>query len=110
MLGPRPSDRVDTAIRGPRSGSQVDAEGGDPEHTPSCGLDTPLRGLRPGVEDEHAGRPVLLAPFGLDDLLGLVMRPTPHASNRPDRLAAYRRRVETKNWLALWPKVRVILG
>jgi hypothetical protein len=55
-----------------------------------------------------AGRPALLAPFGLDDLLGLVMRPTPHARGRPDRLAAYRRRVETKNWLAAWPKVRVL--
>jgi hypothetical protein len=55
-----------------------------------------------------AGRPALLAPFGLDDLLGMVMRPTPHALCRPDRLAAYRRRVETKNWLAVWPKVRVL--
>jgi hypothetical protein len=55
-----------------------------------------------------AGRPALLAPFGLDDLLGLIMRPTPHARGRPDRLAAYRRRVETKNWLAAWPKVRVL--
>jgi hypothetical protein len=55
-----------------------------------------------------AGRPALLTPFGLDDLLGMVMRPTPHARGRPDRLAAYRRRVETKNWLAVWPKVRVL--
>ena len=59
---------------------------------------------------EPDGGLTLLAPFGLDDLLGLVMRPTPHALGRSDRLAAYRRRVREKSWLSHWPKVRVIWG
>jgi len=47
----------------------------------------------------------LLAPLGLDDLLGLVLRPTPYA--RTHRMAAFRERVERKGWLGKWPKVRL---
>ncbi len=49
----------------------------------------------------------LLAPFGLADLFALTVRPTPHARARPDRLAAYRRRMAGKAWPAVWPGVRV---
>ena len=46
-----------------------------------------------------------LAPFGLDDLFGLVVRPTPHA--RRHRLAAYGARMADKGWPSVWPKLRV---
>ncbi len=49
----------------------------------------------------------LLAPLGTRDLLGLVVRPTPHARSHKHRLAAYRERLERKNWPAKWPKLRV---
>jgi hypothetical protein len=49
--------------------------------------------------------PELLAPFGLDDLVGPVLRPTPHA--RAHRMTAFRERVERKGWLKTWPKVRL---
>ncbi len=49
----------------------------------------------------------LLAPLGTADLLGLVVRPTPHARSHKHRLAAYRERMERKNWPAKWPKMRV---
>lgn len=52
------------------------------------------------------GEARLLAPFGLDDLLGLIVRPTPHAQRH--RLAAYRARIADKDWLTTWPKVRLI--
>lgn len=54
----------------------------------------------------EAGDLELLAPFGLDDLYDLVVRPTPHA--RQHRLAAYRARCAEKDWTARWPKVRVL--
>ena len=54
------------------------------------------------------GRVELLAPFGLEDLFGLVIRPTPHAL--AGRMAAYRERLRKKNWLAQWPQVRVVEG
>jgi hypothetical protein len=50
----------------------------------------------------------LLAPLGTEDLLDLVVRPTPHARRHEHRLAAYRERVTRKNWPAKWPKMRVI--
>jgi hypothetical protein len=55
----------------------------------------------------EAGRPRLLAPLGLDDLLGLVIRPTPHARAR--RMAAFRERLATKGWLRTWPRLRVVV-
>jgi hypothetical protein len=55
-----------------------------------------------------AGALELLAPFGTGDLLDMVVRPTPHARAHAHRLAAYRERVENKNWPAKWPKMRVV--
>lgn len=47
----------------------------------------------------------ILAPFGLDDLLDIVIRPTPHArAHRPD---AFRERVQSKPWLRQWPLARL---
>ena len=55
--------------------------------------------------DAH-GRVEVLAPFGLDDLFGLVIRPTPHARQR--RMTAFLQRVREKDWLATWPRCRVL--
>ena len=41
----------------------------------------------------------------LDDLLAMVIRPTPHA--RACRMAAFRARLAAKDWLKAWPKLRV---
>jgi hypothetical protein len=57
-----------------------------------------------------AGGLELLAPLGTRDLLDLTVRPTPHARAHKDRLAAYRARMEHKNWPAIWPKLRVVWG
>ena len=47
----------------------------------------------------------ILAPFGLDDLFALVVRPTP--SFAADRLAIVRMRVGEKRWLERWPRLRL---
>jgi uncharacterized protein len=45
------------------------------------------------------------APLGLDDLFGLVLRPTPHfASNKRN---VFEDRIRTKGWLAKWPLLHV---
>ncbi len=56
------------------------------------------------------GGPELLAPLGTEDLLGLVVRPTPYARKHAHRLAAYRERLARKNWPAKWPKLKVVWG
>ncbi len=47
----------------------------------------------------------LTAPFGVDDLLGLIIRPTPAGRHRA---ADYRARLESKAWLRNWPKTQAI--
>jgi uncharacterized protein len=51
------------------------------------------------------GRLELLAPHGLEDLVGLTVRPTPAFAQRPQ---AFARRLGAKNWLARWPRLRIV--
>ena len=46
----------------------------------------------------------LAAPFGLDDLLGLVLRPTPRFAG--GKRAIHEARVREKAWLSAWPRLR----
>jgi uncharacterized protein len=47
----------------------------------------------------------LLAPFGVDDLVGLIVRPTPAFALK---MNVYRERLKEKNWQARWPHLQVI--
>jgi hypothetical protein len=53
------------------------------------------------------GRIQLIAPFGVGDLLGLVVRPTPHFTTK---LGIYRERIRAKDWVSNWPKLRIDPG
>lgn len=44
----------------------------------------------------------LLAPFGIDDLIGLKLRPTPAGRQK---LGQFRQRADSKGWLSRWPRV-----
>lgn len=46
----------------------------------------------------------LLAPFGVCDLVSLIVNPTPPFAYRID---AYRARVTQKNWAQRWPKLHI---
>ncbi|MXQ12662.1 hypothetical protein GR328_14585 [Microvirga makkahensis] len=46
----------------------------------------------------------LLAPFGLDDLLSMVVRPTPSCASK---MGVYRGRVDGKRWQRRWPMLRI---
>lgn len=48
----------------------------------------------------------VLAPWGLDDLFTLTLRPTARGMAKP---ALYRRRLAEKKWQAAWPLMRVVL-
>ncbi|MBT3330808.1 MAG: nucleotidyltransferase family protein [Rhodospirillaceae bacterium] len=47
----------------------------------------------------------LTAPYGIEDLLAMIIRPTPIGQRR---MAAFKDRLARKNWLQSWPQVRVI--
>ena len=49
------------------------------------------------------GQIEMIAPFGVDDLLRLVVRPTPAFSAKP---AQYCKRLSTKNWAERWPQLK----
>jgi hypothetical protein len=46
----------------------------------------------------------LIAPHGIDDLLGIIARPTPAFRSKTDVVA---RRIEDRRWRARWPRLRV---
>ena len=51
------------------------------------------------------GAATLLAPFGVEDLVGIVCRPTPQGRRRS---AEYLQRMREKNWATHWPRVRLL--
>lgn len=44
------------------------------------------------------------APFGVDDLLNLLLRPTPRFA--VEKRSIYEDRISMKGWLTLWPRLR----
>jgi hypothetical protein len=52
---------------------------------------------------DHRGRLHVIAPLGLEDLLGMVVRRNP----RRVSLETYRQRLETKQYRERWPGVRI---
>lgn len=46
----------------------------------------------------------LMAPHGINDLVNLVVNPTPHWRTKPD---AYEARLKKKKWEDKWPKLKI---
>lgn len=46
----------------------------------------------------------VVAPYGVGDLLSLIVRPTPSGLKKPSQ---YRRRIEEKNWASRWPRLTI---
>lgn len=51
------------------------------------------------------GRLSIAAPHGVGDLVGLIVRPTPRMRGK---MEIYRARLDTKNWRARWPEIRIV--
>ena len=56
----------------------------------------------------RAGQVALLAPHGMENLPGLLLRPSPATRSQAGRLAAYRHRVRFKGWVERWPRLTVL--
>ena len=58
------------------------------------------------VRLDDAGNLEFISPFGFDDLLRLIVTPTPHFA---DNLDIVRRRIASKRWQKIWPRLKLIL-
>lgn len=56
-----------------------------------------------GVKMTAEGKLILTAPCGVEDALGMRVKPSPYFQTRPDLIEIYRRRVGEKNWRERWP-------
>lgn len=54
-----------------------------------------------------AGGLMLTAPHGIEDVLQMHVRPVPRFAGSNELRAVYKKRVESKNWKAIWPMVTV---
>lgn len=53
------------------------------------------------------GEPKIIAPHGIDDLVNLIVRPSP---SRTADLDLFYKRIEDKQWLSKWPKLKVVIN
>lgn len=47
----------------------------------------------------------LVAPYGIDDLVNLIVKPTPYGLQN---YAVYKQRMKKKQWNKKWPKLKII--
>ncbi|KAB2334128.1 MULTISPECIES: nucleotidyltransferase family protein [Bacillaceae] len=60
-----------------------------------------------GVKLDEKDNLVLTAPWGIEDVLNLKVRPTPYYLEGEERVAIYNNRMSKKKWNSIWEKVEV---
>jgi uncharacterized protein len=60
-----------------------------------------------GVKLDKMDQVILAAPCGIDDVINLVVNPTPYFFETEECMHVYQERVRKKNWESIWDKVRV---
>lgn len=58
-----------------------------------------------GVTMDKSGKLRLVAPYGINDLINFIVRPTPIFLNRPEVI---RDRMHKKKWLEKWPNIKIM--
>lgn len=61
-----------------------------------------------GVKLDEGNHVILTAPHGVQDIVNLVVRPTPYFFESEERMLIYAERVRKKNWQSIWGQVDVI--
>jgi hypothetical protein len=90
-----------------RNQARMHLRNGDPPYADTTDalrywLETPTA---VAIRIDEDGGASLLAPFGIDDLIAMVCRPTPRGQ---EKLPEYRQRIVAKKWWTRWPHVRVL--
>lgn len=57
-----------------------------------------------GAKLTEADEILITAPWGVDDLLNLIVKPNPHCRDNPQ---SFRERMQKKNWQKTWPKLTI---
>lgn len=60
-----------------------------------------------GVMLRHDGSIVLAAPYGIEDAVSLMVKPTPHFEKIEKNRQVYEARVKQKNWQSVWNRLRI---
>lgn len=60
-----------------------------------------------GVKLDEKNNIILAAPWGVQDVLHLEVKPTPYFLETKERMEIYRTRIANKNWQAIWPKLKI---
>lgn len=58
-----------------------------------------------GVKLDEEDNVILTAPLGIDDVVNLVVKPTPFFTETKERGLIYEERVKKKNWKSIWSKL-----
>lgn len=80
----------------PPYSSSVDAISKFPETATALGL----------TLDEN-NNVVLAAPCGIEDVLNILLKPTPYFEESKERSKIYEERIIKKNWISIWNKLKV---
>ncbi len=60
-----------------------------------------------GVKLDNENNLILTAPYGLDDVINLKVKPTPYFGESKEIEAIYKEQVSKKNWKSIWSKIEV---
>lgn len=63
-----------------------------------------------GLKLDDKNNIILTAPWGIEDLLALKIKPTPLFAEDSKLFGVYLERIEKKNWKLLWPGIEAIQG
>jgi uncharacterized protein len=60
-----------------------------------------------GVKLDKKNNLVLTAPWGLEDVINLEVKPTPYFTETKELAAIYEQRMIKKNWQSIWHKIKI---
>ncbi len=80
----------------PPYSSSVDAISKFPETTTALGVT---------LDDQN--NVVLTAPCGIEDVLTMQVKPTPHFLEKIEHITMYEKRLQKKNWQSKWPNITI---
>lgn len=60
-----------------------------------------------GVSLDEQNKVILTSPCGIEDVLSLQVKPTPHFLETKERIHMYNKRVNQKKWQSKWPNITI---